>query len=322
MGRHLITKKTTNQIKAIAILVVVLGHYARFKQNPLHIASHAPYFGAALFAFMSGYGVFVSYKDHGLKKMGGYIIAKIKRVLFPFILINFVALPLYGLSIDSNYLDRILLGTDDSIMWYPVFIFGFYVIFASVYCTKLSETSKMILTFIFLAVTYLIMVLSNLASQWYTSIFPLLMGLLIGIYEEHFQRLSERKYVLLIVILFVSLIGSSIITRKTYDVVKYIVTGVSGASFALIVFFVSKAIETVFKNKGFRIIEVIGIYSYWGYLVHMKVFTVIERMLGTDGLLSFFLFVLITSAITALFGMMWEKMSFLKNNSRGRLHKS
>lgn len=305
---HLISKKTTNGIKAFAILIVVFGHYARFKQDPLPIASHIAYFGAAIFAFLSGYGQFISYRDKGLGSWGGYIRSRVKRVYVPFVIINILAIPVYGLQSGNNVISRILLGTDDSIMWYPVFIMFFYIFFGTIYCFKICEKAKLTLLFAVIIFSYIAMNICHMPSQWYTSIFPLIGGILIACNEDRVRQLRKSSSNLVIGSAVLILLLSAFFTRTINGTIKYFITGISGLSLVIFIFFGSIRLEMLIEKKVFGIISLIGMYSYWCYLVHMKVFAVIDKMMGTDGMISFLLFIVLTVLITAIVGIGWNRV--------------
>lgn len=291
---HLIDHKMTNTIKGVAILIVVLGHYVRFMDNPLPLASHIPYFGAALFAFMSGYGTMVSYMSKKVQKWGEYFVRRVKRVFFPFLFINIIALPFYDWR---NPIRQIFLGANDDVMWYPIFIMGFYIAFAI--CFGVLSDKGLIGLCFFGVVAYVIMVIFEISTQYYTSIFALLLGVIVARYEDLFGKRRNNFVPIIVLFLFTSIIIKLI---SEYEI-KYLSTSIAGAMFSLLAFYVVDVICRRLRILGF--LSVIGTYSYFAYLIHMKVFDYIERLSGTEGFLPFLIFLVGTIVLTVLFQMIW-----------------
>ena len=297
MKEHLIDKEKTDVIKGIAILIVVLGHYARFMSSPIPIASHVPYFGAALFAFMSGYGTMLSYLDNKPKNWVKWSVGKLERVLFPFIFTNVISLPLYE---KGNLIKQIFLGINDDVMWYPIFILGFYAAFEFSY--GLLEKKGIIVLWGIVFFLYAIMVFEEISSTYYTSILPLIVGVIIAKYED-MLRGSKRWLILAASIV---LIISILISVKGVDIVKYAFTGLAGAMLSIIVFLMVQMTNS--RLLLHELLHAIGCYSYFAYLVHMKVFFVVDKRIGTASIRSFILFIMCTLIITIILQKMWEMM--------------
>ena len=62
-----IGKESTAIMKAMALFMVIVAHYYRFysRGSKLSALSSIGFFGAAVFAFLSGYGVTRSYNEKG-----------------------------------------------------------------------------------------------------------------------------------------------------------------------------------------------------------------------------------------------------------------
>lgn len=298
---HIIAKKTTDSIKGVAIIIVVIGHYARYMESPFPVASHIAYFGAALFAFLSGYGAIVSYKDKGIDAQG-YILGRIKRVYIPFIFINSLSVIVYGFN-SKSIVTRILLGIDDSAMWYVVFILGFYITFLAIYILKLEDYVKLTLLVGCLGGVYCIFVQHKIPSQWYTSIFPLIAGIFIANYEDVYKKLKKKIGFPAIALCIICAVAARNITGN----LKYLITGLSGMYFSVAIIFLfelledSEKIQTLMKR-----LACIGAFSYQCYLVHMKVFYLIDKFLGTGSVLSFFVYFCGIITATYLFAGLWK----------------
>lgn len=71
---HYISTTETNRLKFWAIMIVIISHYYRYANtdSSLHFFSSAGFFGASLFAFLSGYGVSASYMKKGIGGGSGF----------------------------------------------------------------------------------------------------------------------------------------------------------------------------------------------------------------------------------------------------------
>ena len=292
--QHLIDRQTTNIIKSIAILIVVLGHYARFKNAPLPLASHIPYFGAALFSFISGYGTMLAYQDKKIGKWRAWIFGRIRRVYFPFLFINFLSVPLYK---TTDIIIQVFLGKNDDVMWYPIFIMGFYMMFAvsMVMGRNIGCGLLCMIGFIF----YVVLNISGVSSQYYTSIPALIAGGIIGRCENALGKNSILKVFMAGFICLFSIFCS----LKAETTVKYIFTSFSGAFFSVLVFVLIMSCCKEWRWLKFG--SVIGVYSYFAYLIHMKIFYVLDNVWGTDSLISFMLFLILTIIFTVLLQNIW-----------------
>ncbi|EFD4401430.1 acyltransferase family protein [Escherichia coli] len=84
----MIDKKATTNVKAIAIIMVMVGHLIGAKKIDVNIAwLDIATFGVSLFLFISGYGLYKSFESKGLS---GYFSGKINKVYIPFALVTFL----------------------------------------------------------------------------------------------------------------------------------------------------------------------------------------------------------------------------------------
>lgn len=84
----MIDKKTTVNVKAIAIIMVMLGHLIGAKKIDINIAwLDIATFGVSLFLFISGYGLYKSFEEKGFN---GFFSSKVKKVYIPFAIATFL----------------------------------------------------------------------------------------------------------------------------------------------------------------------------------------------------------------------------------------
>ena len=107
-----ISKEASNVLKGMAFLVIIVGHFYRFYATNYSIGvfKSIGFYGAVLFAFLSGYGITRSYEIKGFF-LGG-ILNKVKKIYIPFLLVNVLSVLLvYGNKKSAHKtMERILLG--------------------------------------------------------------------------------------------------------------------------------------------------------------------------------------------------------------------
>lgn len=295
MEKHIISKNETNALKGIAIIIVVLGHFARFSGSSIPLASHVSYYGAALFAFLSGYGTLISYIDHGEKINSLWFVNKLIRVYIPFVIVNVVSLPLYKAN-DKSIIEKILLGSNDFIMWYPKFIMLFYFIFGVVVILHSKIRVKILLMAFTGIICYIVLAILKMDSQYYTSIFALLAGMWLALEEKVFKKLNQT--ICLISISIITIV-TALASLNTSGWIKYIFVSLSGMSCSIL--FLLTIINVRKFTKVCTSFSLLGLYSYFCYLTHMKVFYMIDKymvILSVPAFVTFVLGTIIVAYIT------------------------
>lgn len=169
MNKHL-----TEQLKGIAIILVVLGHL--FVTKFINITNPAfNYLGAqgvALFLILSGYGLTKSFLHKGIDQ--SFLLRRWRVVLIPYSLVTLVWF-VYDYWLGKLYSLKIILlslaGFDfqltmDATMWYISYILIWYGVYYIVFNLKLPDLVKVVLLF---GVAYLFRYHSrvNLTEQVY-----------------------------------------------------------------------------------------------------------------------------------------------------------
>ena len=236
--KHFISITETNRLKFWAIMMVIVSHYYRFadSNSPFHFFSSIGFFGASLFAFLSGYGVSVSYMKKGI---GGsiWLLNKLRKVYIPFVFVNIISVfVVYGMSDPGTLFARIVFGTDDPVMWYIPFILMFYLIFWIIYKMNISIFWRHCLLVLCGVIWIGVGCLSGIASQWYTSTGALILGCIVAEYDS--KLYDFKKSCWLAVISLVVFIGFAYMSRHLSSImlIKDITTVMSGMGFSLLSF--------------------------------------------------------------------------------------
>lgn len=292
--------ETTNELKGVAILLVVFGHIGYFLVNDhnfLFPLSAIAGVGVDIFLFLSGYGLIVSaltkprsikqfYKDRLVKLMVPFWLVISAFFLMDFFILNkaypldYVVSSFFGLFNSADLYNDI-----NSPLWYFTLILFYYIAFPLVFIKKHPWISALIIY----ALTYVIIALN---PAWLSKVryfhevhmlaFPL--GVLAGglvcntvDFRQKIADWTERavknnialKIFKYTAYCFLILILLFIIARNTYNSgvgqgirVEQIVTMVTTLAFTVL--FLIKKIE-------FRLMNLIGLYSYEIYLLHWPI---------------------------------------------------
>lgn len=272
-------------LKVLAITMVITSHFYRFfyTDSPLYFLKSIGFFGAALFAFLSGY---LAQINCSKIKDCGWLFKRIITVYIPFLFINILSLFIYN-NWNKYIVFQILFGINDGVLWYVPFIMLFYFLFYFKTKNKLNDfilVSIAILIFIFL-------MLMRIDSQWYTSIGALITGVLVG--KVNNNKVKNITYYIMWggVILLISIILS-----RYFDfnlILKDVFTSIAGIGFCGMLF----NLFMILPEYDLCInISFINSLTYWIYLIHMK----IGCILTYYNIFSFISYIIITILVAIL----------------------
>lgn len=274
-------------LKIIAILMVVISHYYRFFEQTSSASGlkSVGFFGASLFAFISGYLAEVN-KDK-LKKIGyRWLIKKIYGVVIPYLIVNVLSIYLYNSG--KNIFAQIFFGSNDGVLWYVPFIVLFYIIYYFVVSNDLPLRSLFYLG----VVIYILLQKCGIDSQWYTSIGALLLGIYLAKIKE-----SKLRYALLFGVL---LVISTVLSVKMQNnmIIKCLFITIAGIGFCGGMYINIMNMPTIDGDgTGFNYrISIISASMYWIYLVHMKVGYVLD-MIGNISVVNYVVYTIGVSFI-------------------------
>lgn len=133
----MLSKNGTDQLKGLAILLVVLGHLfvTKFFNSSNHSVNYLGAQGVAIFLILSGYGLTKSFLKQGIDR--SFLTRRIQTVIIPYSFVTLIWIILdilQGKSYQVTILILSLIGFDlqitfDATMWYITFILLWYVIF-------------------------------------------------------------------------------------------------------------------------------------------------------------------------------------------------
>ena len=272
-------------MKWIAILMIMISHYYRFFAEEIAISplKSIGYFGAALFAFLSGYLAEIN-KDK-VVKIGGrkWLTRKICVVYIPYVIVNVISVFIY--KSNSNILLQILCGSNDNILWYVPFVLIFYIIFCFFTILNINENYFVILGILI----YIILEFLGFDSQWYTSIASLICGLFIG-------KLVEKNNIEIIISGFTFMLFSFLtVVSSRFYILKDLFTSVAGMSFCVLMFLIFVNLKNK-EGHNRKIISMLSSLTFWIYLIHMKVGFILQDI----NMLNIWLFIIISLCVSTI----------------------
>ena len=151
----MLSKQSTEQLKGIAIILVVLGHFfvTKFINSANSAFNYLGAQGVAIFLILSGYGLTKSFLKRGMDK--GFLARRLRAVLLPYSLVTllwFVLDYFQGIMYPIKNIVLSLAGFDfnlimDATMWYITFILMWYLIYYLIFSLRLPNSFRVGLLF-------------------------------------------------------------------------------------------------------------------------------------------------------------------------------
>ncbi|MEP8891730.1 acyltransferase family protein [Enterobacter roggenkampii] len=155
----MISKDNTIQLKAIAIIIVMIGHLITVNKTPFPSELRwTASFGVTIFLLLSGYGLMKSFEQNGLK---GFFRKRLLTVLLPFYIMTVFTYLINGSRQNSIHdLFKTLTFTNldmniDGTMWYIYFISIWYIAFYV--AARVLKSPTLICSFLFFISTLFIL---------------------------------------------------------------------------------------------------------------------------------------------------------------------
>ena len=196
-GTHLFNKDISTWFKGIAIIMIILSHYAEWwtwfytEEGTSElirngISRFGPY-GVAIFLLFSGYGLTKSAGNHriGIK----FILKRIVSVYIPyFILVLLIDLLSGGLEDMEDIID-LFYGND---FWYMTVLFSFYLAFMAIWLifTYCHIRAVLMVIFTYWYSNYLYK--AGEQDFWYISNIAFAIGVLLALYEPVIIKVVNR----------------------------------------------------------------------------------------------------------------------------------
>ncbi len=288
------SKQTTNNLKSVAIILVILGH--------LGFINKSGAWGVGIFLVLSGYGLTQSYIKSGIK---GFFKKRLLAVILPYstvmiiwIFIDYILGNKYSiLTITTSILGLNFKSVIDVTMWYISFLILWYIAFFCIFKLIRNDYFKIIAMFIFSYIIYYKLYElfdSNVGVRLYTLLFPI--GVCLGFLFSKELNISERmlKSILGHIILF-SFIVFEISLNRSHDYRYYTLSIIMFSIMIISIFILMHDFES-------KILSFIGNISFELYLfegVFINKYNFIFKFIDSKflKLLTYFTLILILSYI-------------------------
>lgn len=133
----------------------------------------------------------------------------------------------------QRIVNRLLIGSDDYIMWYILYISRFKFIFWLIYRTDFCKQEKIALFALICIVQCICFKICGFGSQWYTATGALFTGVLLAEFPVRVKNNKSVAYLFILSMLL--LVGGAILSKAFVDsiVIKDWMTIISGIGFCL-----------------------------------------------------------------------------------------
>lgn len=273
-GRHetYLSIKNTENLKGIAITVIVIHHLAGAIQNPGLLTPFLGlgYLGVTIFLFLSGYGLTFSY----LKKADyakDFFAKRIFRICFPFVLLNIVHLMISSMAYNNKYtVTELLFFTTgiklvDGTMWYIYAIFFWYGCFFILF--KYFKTNVIEMLIFAAGLLYFVFCYSSdFGKFWFDSAFAFPTGVVLCLRREFLINFIKRhfNYSAFILLCLFAFFFAANHGRDSFSAV--FVRSMASVMFVLVICLFMYKVDI----QGNKIMSFLGSISFEIYLIHSK----------------------------------------------------
>ncbi|URZ00240.1 hypothetical protein CLAUR_002280 [Clostridium felsineum] len=307
-----LSKKSTDCIKGLSILVIIL-HHISLKMQPVGFMAIYTCFGhiaVSTFLFFSGYGLMVSKlrKENYLKN---FFSKRLSKVYLPFVIINGITIVIAALVLHAKFnLKDVLLYLSgiqliDSTQWFVIAILVFYLCFYI--CFKffkpiIAQHILLFLTFVY----FFFMIFTGFREWWFNTAFSFPIGVYVAINYTTISNFLKKNYILTLIPNLIGFLVFFALAHMIPSSIMPLYQTITSVIFVLLVLlFLLK-----FKISSPPLLF-IGAISYEMYLVHMKVLVAYFTAVHIKGSYSVYLYlvlvVLISFAFNKLFNLSKNK---------------
>jgi len=273
-SRELLDKQTATAIKGFAIFQIIIGHLNYYVLEPRINLGGLSEYGVSTFLFLSGYGLYESFKRNGLKT---FFEKRFLRVYIPFFIANvlliFLDYLLLGKSLGSYYsyiLYTIGYKTSTGNFWFIHYLFLWYFMFYVSFAFCETKNKKILMLFLCSIIPFLFVSHQNYWEALPVFLFPF--GVFIAAYKDRIEIFFNKfhnKNILRKVAVFVlflvcykyfvnpSVPKIAIISTLALSIHKVIITSVCVSTFLII-----------FRERLSVFFLFIGNISFELYLLH------------------------------------------------------
>ncbi len=266
----LITKKETDQLKGLAILMIMVQHLSQ--SFGISIANPLGPIGVCLFLFLSGFGLTFSFMKNGRK---GYVSKRLLKVYLPYLLtlILFLAWQWISRGRITNWMSILrysaLVDFFQGSYWYLAMIIFWYIAFY--FLTFIIDRRKPLLVLsLCCSLCIVLLMRGNRLFVWQFFSFPA--GIFCQLYQERIALWIKKENKFLLIIMAVIVVVCMILKKTSY--VETHELGAVDTALQMIIT-IDATILVLIINRSLRNVSAycvasafIGSISYELYLAH------------------------------------------------------
>ena len=296
--------ESTVPLRGIMAVAIALHHFSEMTSEGrfFPFLQHIGYLIVAVFFFLSGYGLMVSYKKKGQDYLNHFWK---KRILYLFIVCAVFTLIYVVYYIAVNQLTLPWLRAMH--IWYLFIQIILYVIFwISFKAFKNNDIAAIGMAFALETILVVLLIIRGFVAYWYISNYAFLIGIIWGKYKKDIDSILSKHYIVSLaaaIICFAFFSGLPSLTGFSYDVSRIL----SAASFPVLISVIMKKITivgTFWKWVGRISLEI--------YLLHGIIYKLLQYIIS-DEVLRVILTFIITISISIGAGFLSRKLKELLN---------
>lgn len=271
-------RETTIPLRGLLAIFIVASHSVTPWLYSLGLPS------VAIFFFLSGYGLCMSYKHKKGNYLKGFLSKRCSKLLPAFVALTLICV-MSAILIDGQHLSALLkqMSNGQTILPNSWFIFAILYIYVAFYLSALLgktllRTGFLLICFILIYI-FLTREVGHWGHYWYTSILTVILGYYIALYEDSIDRLVMRHtlavYLTAVAMVFLSFYGKIILILHIPSPFE-IWLGFWGISLALACYLIIRTLGTI----KWKPLVWLGGISMEIYLVHGMLLMYIGKALG------------------------------------------
>ena len=319
----MISIKTSRVMRGIAMIIVLISHYAGWmyvtahnEQLRLVLGSWGPA-GVDIFFLMSGYGLAKSGASiTGVKSGCKYLARRFASVYVPYLLLSGLIMVYSGewKYITFGKVGEYVIGYN---YWYICILLAAYIMFAIVWSLFKNDTVRGALLCLGIAAFSYILFRMGRSYFWYVSNMSIAIGIIAGTFDNRFADIKKEKVLAVKTgIFFVGMLGfaaSSVLFNRIYSVNPL---GGKAYRIAMNVFFAVMILGIAYlidkkcnrKSEHSGVVGIIGEYSLYIYILHTVLFWIMIIRLDWLGYVYAVVIVAaISIVISVIVGMLMKK---------------
>lgn len=295
-----------DQLKGLAILLVIFGHLNGKGFLDIKDARYLGAVGVDIFLFLSGFGLTKSYMKKGINN--SFLIRRIKKVMVPYWIITLIFIFIDEKFKGARYITKDIVltfigfnVTTDPTMWFISYILICYTCFFIFFRIRSKNITKFILMCVAMAIiTFKIYKLSygDASFEYYLHCLAFPIGCFISLYSTKLAKFFTKKQLLTLFILLgliCPILYVHYLPTIQFSTKFYIFINIS-----LMTFFISLVMIWSYFNLKSKLLIRIGKLSFYLYLfeaVFLLKYPILDFENKTFSLIIYLIVILILSNI-------------------------